>query len=82
MEEKVDDVAEMSTRTDIENCEFLHAPIWFIDYIYLRNAYHVIIDGSTGQVIKGDIPLEESTFPWVWIAGIVAIILLLFLLFI
>ncbi len=82
MKEKVDEVAEMSTRIDIENCEFLHAPIWFIDYIYQSNAYHVILDGSTGQVIKGDIPLEESTFPWVWIAGIVAIILLLFLLFI
>lgn len=82
MKEKVDEVAEVSTTIDVENCEFLHAPIWFIDYEYQRNVYHVIIDGSTGQVIKGDIPVEESTFPWTWIAAIVAIILLLFLLFI
>ena len=80
VKEKVDHITESVTTVDVKDCEFLHAPVWFVDYEYKKRLYHVILDGSTGDVIKGDIPLEESTFPWIWAAA--AVVILLGLLFV
>jgi hypothetical protein len=41
------------------NTVYLHAPIWFIVYEYKRERYRVFMDGATGNVIKGDIPLGK-----------------------
>jgi hypothetical protein len=74
VKEKVDQITESETAVDIEESEFLHAPVWFIDYEYKGNLYHVVVDGATGDVIKADIPVEESSFPWIWLVAIVIII--------
>ena len=73
MEEKVDQVAESVTNVDIKDCEFLHAPVWFIEYEYKGMSYSVLMDGATGEVIKGDIPVTQSKFPWIWVAALVVI---------
>lgn len=36
-----------------------HAPIWFIVYGYKGERYHVLVDGATGMVVKGDIPAAK-----------------------
>lgn len=81
VKEKVDEITESVTKIDIEDCEFLHAPVWFIDYEYRGKLYHVIMDGSTGEVIKGDIPIEETGFPWIWILAVLVILFGMLLIF-
>ncbi|MBU7034717.1 MAG: hypothetical protein HXS49_05965, partial [Theionarchaea archaeon] len=73
--EKVDTVEESQTDIEIKDSEFLHAPIWFIEYQYQGSTYRVLLDGCTGQIITGDIPFGESTFPWVWLAAGAAIVI-------
>jgi hypothetical protein len=81
MKEKVDRITYSETAVEVKECEFLHAPVWFIDYTYNRKVYHMVMDGATGTVIKGDIPVEESTFPWIWLVTIVLILFGLFIMF-
>jgi len=52
----VDRLIEFKTDYDLGNAIYVHAPIWFMAYEYNKNRYYVILDGVTGQVIKGDIP--------------------------
>lgn len=74
VKEKVDRITESTTTIEVKDYEFLHAPVWFIDYQYNGKLYHIIMDGSTGEVIKGDIPVEQSRFPWIWLAAILVIL--------
>ncbi len=73
--EKVDQITEGVTTVDIKSCEFLHAPVWFVEYEYQKKLYHVVVDGSTGDVIKGDIPVQVSTLPWIWLVAVLVVIL-------
>jgi len=75
--EKADHITESMTTIDVKGCEFLHAPVWFIDYEYNGKVYHVLTDGATGEVIRGDIPVEESRFPWIWILAILVVFFVL-----
>lgn len=79
--EKVDIVDSHSTDITVDSCEFLHAPIWFVEYEYAGSSYSIVLDGATGEIITGDIPVQQSSFPRIWIAAGAVLILLAFLLF-
>jgi len=55
-QQDVDKIIEMRTEIKVEETVYLHAPIWFIKYDYKGKTYQLILDGSTGSVIRGDIP--------------------------
>jgi hypothetical protein len=55
-QQDVDKIIEMKTDFDVGDSVYLHAPIWFIVYEYKKERYHIMLDGTTGAVIKGDIP--------------------------
>lgn len=55
-QQDVDRIIEMKNEIKIEQTVYLHAPIWFVKYEYKGKTYQLLIDGSTGTVIKGDIP--------------------------
>lgn len=55
-QQDVDKIIEMKTEIKVEETVYLHAPIWFIKYDYKGKTYQLILDGSTGSVIRGDIP--------------------------
>ena len=57
--DNVDRVIEMTTDFDVENTLYLHSPVWFVNYDYKKERYRVLIDGATGEVIKGDLPSPE-----------------------
>jgi hypothetical protein len=44
-----------------EDIEFVHAPIWKVDYSYGGANYQLLICGSTGDVIRGDIPPPDQS---------------------
>ena len=54
--EKIDRVVEFSTQFDVTGSLYLHAPIWFVTYVYKNLRYEVVLDGSSAEVIKGDLP--------------------------
>ncbi|MDR2204228.1 MAG: hypothetical protein LBE76_08075 [Nitrososphaerota archaeon] len=56
LQQNVDRVVDMSTELELKQMVYLHAPLWFVKYQYKNNMYQLIIDGSTGTVLKGDIP--------------------------
>ena len=56
LQRDLDRVIEISTALDLKQTLYLHAPVWFIKYEYKGNLYQLIIDGSSGSVLKGDIP--------------------------
>jgi hypothetical protein len=56
LQQNIDHVIEISTILALKQMLYLHAPIWFIKYQYKEKMYQLIIDGSTGSVLKGDIP--------------------------
>ena len=55
-QQDVDKIIEMKTDFEVGDSVYLHAPIWFIVYEYKKERYHIMLDGTTGAVIKGDIP--------------------------
>jgi hypothetical protein len=52
----VDKIVEMQTTYNVKQVVYLHAPVWLIKYEYKGNAYQLILDGATGDALKGDIP--------------------------
>jgi DNA-directed RNA polymerase subunit RPC12/RpoP len=55
-QQDVDRIIEMKTEVDVSQMVYLHAPVWFTKYEYKGKTYQLLIDGSTGTAIKGDIP--------------------------
>ena len=55
-QQDVDRIIEMKNEMEINQVVYLHAPIWFVKYEYKGKAYQLLIDGATGNAIRGDIP--------------------------
>jgi ribosomal protein S27E len=55
----VDKIIEMKTDFDFGDPVYLHAPVWFITYEYKNERYNIILDGATGNTIRGDIPITK-----------------------
>jgi hypothetical protein len=52
----IDRVIEMKTIHDTQQAVYLHAPIWFVKYEYKQKIFRIIVDGTSGLVLRGDIP--------------------------
>ncbi|MDR2708208.1 MAG: hypothetical protein LBB87_05645 [Nitrososphaerota archaeon] len=59
IQRNVDRVIDLSSVLELKQMLYLHAPVWFVKYQYKEKLYQLIIDGSTGNVLKGDIPLNR-----------------------
>ncbi len=57
--DNVDKIIEMTTEFDVKSTLYLHSPIWFVNYDYKKQRYRILMDGATGEVIKGDLPAPE-----------------------
>jgi hypothetical protein len=56
LQQDVDKIVEMKTEVTLKQIVYLHAPIWFIKYEYKGKVYQLIIEGTAGTALKGDIP--------------------------
>jgi hypothetical protein len=56
LQQDVDKIVEIKTEFTVKEVVYMHAPIWFVKYDYKGNAYQLIIDGTSGEALKGDIP--------------------------
>jgi hypothetical protein len=57
--QQIDRIIDIKTNLDVSGTLYLHAPVWFVNYTYKNSRFAVLMDGSTGEVIKGDLPGEE-----------------------
>ena len=57
--DRVDKIEEIKTNFQISTTYYLHAPVWFLAYSYKGKRYQAMIDGASGQTIKGDLPGED-----------------------
>jgi DNA-directed RNA polymerase subunit RPC12/RpoP len=55
-QQDIDRIADFETELKIEETVYLHAPVWFIKYEYKGKGYSLLIEGTTGNAIKGDVP--------------------------
>jgi len=56
IQEDVDKIIDMKTDVEVKQVVYLHAPIWFVKFEYKNSIYELLMDGTTGTAIKGDIP--------------------------
>jgi DNA-directed RNA polymerase subunit RPC12/RpoP len=57
-EQDVDKIIDMKTDVNVKQVVYLHAPVWFVRYEYKGESYQLLVDGATGSVIKGGIPVK------------------------
>lgn len=57
--DRVDKIMEIKTDFDVSGSYYLHTPVWFLAYGYKRKRFQVLMDGASGQIIKGDLPGED-----------------------
>jgi hypothetical protein len=58
---EMDVISTITTKLNVHNTEFVHAPVWNLKYEYNGKSYELIFDGASGQTIKGDIPPPDDT---------------------
>ena len=56
LRQDVERIVEIKTEVTQKQIVYLHAPIWFIKYEYKSKVYQLIIEGTAGTALKGDIP--------------------------
>jgi hypothetical protein len=56
LQKDVDKIVEIQTVITLKQMVYLHSPVWFVKYDYKGKLYQILIDGSTGVTVKGDIP--------------------------
>jgi len=57
--DRVDKIIDIKTNLEVSGSYYLHAPVFFLTYAYKDKRYQVILDGASGQIIKGDMPGED-----------------------
>ncbi len=61
IQEQVNEISRIDHDFEIEDIEFVHAPVWKVDYQYNDTDYQILIDSATGDVIRGDIPPPDQS---------------------
>ncbi len=60
LDEEVDVIQTINTDLDVHDTEFVHAPVFFIRYVYKGSDYRMIMDGAQGIFLQGDIPTTDD----------------------
>jgi hypothetical protein len=59
--EQVNELSDIQNEFEVEDIEFVHAPIWRIDYSYSSKDYQILLDSASGVIIRGDIPPPDQS---------------------
>jgi len=61
LSEQIDSFESIDHDIVVEDVEFVHVPIWRVDYIYSNSDYQILLDAGTGKIIRGDIPPPDTS---------------------
>ena len=56
---KVDKFEKCDTKVKFDESEFIHIPVWFIEFAYGGKPYKLYVEGTGGEVVKGEIPPSD-----------------------
>jgi predicted RNA-binding Zn-ribbon protein involved in translation (DUF1610 family) len=56
LKDLVDVLENANTQVTVKDTEFIHAPLWFGTFQYRGKDYEIVVDGASGDVVRGDIP--------------------------
>lgn len=56
VKQEVDEVTSFTTDFKVDTPTYIHAPLWFAQYEYKGRTFNAILDGSSGQVLRADVP--------------------------
>ena len=56
LKDSVDIVEDARSEISLKDTELLHAPVWLSTFEYRGRPYRIIIDGASGEIVRGDIP--------------------------
>jgi hypothetical protein len=56
VKQEIDQVTQFSTEYAVDTPTYLHAPLWFAQYEYKARTFNAILDGSSGAVLRADVP--------------------------
>lgn len=59
--DQLNEIKNIHHTFEIEDIEFIHAPIWRVDFSYTNSSYQILVCGNTGDVIRGDIPPPDQS---------------------
>ena len=57
--EQVDKFEIIETNVEFGATEFVHIPIWVIDFAFGGKSYSLMVEGTNGEVIWGEIPASD-----------------------
>ena len=57
--QEVDQITSFDTDFKVDRPTYIHAPIWFSTYEYKGRSYNGLLDGSSGAVLRADIPQTD-----------------------
>jgi len=61
LSDQINEIKNIHHTFETEDIEFVHAPIWRVDYVYNDTEYQVLFCANTGKVIRGDIPPPDES---------------------
>ena len=59
VKQEVDQITSFNTNFKVDRPTYIHAPIWFTTYEYKGRSYNALLDGSSGAVLRADIPQTD-----------------------
>jgi len=57
--QEVDQITSFNTSFKVDRPTYIHAPVWFSTYEYKGRSYNALLDGSSGAVLRADIPQTD-----------------------
>jgi len=57
--QEVDQITSFNTNFKVDKPTYIHVPIWFSTYEYKGRSYNALLDGSSGAVLRADIPQTD-----------------------
>ncbi|MDD5317525.1 MAG: hypothetical protein PHF51_02210 [Candidatus ainarchaeum sp.] len=59
LSEKVDRFDSLEVKIDFGEPELVHVPVWFMEFGYKGGSYRLVMEGSDGGVLSGEIPPSD-----------------------
>ena len=57
--QEIDQIMSFNTTFKVDRPTYIHAPVWFGNYEYKGRSYNALLDGSSGEVLRADIPQTD-----------------------
>jgi hypothetical protein len=61
IKDQLNEIKNIHHTHEIEDVEFVHAPVWRLDFTFIGSNYQILLCGNTGTVIRGDIPPPDQS---------------------